>query len=227
MKLYIGLALLLGAAIPALAQSGMYLEAARIDLQDPRKPPDNQRIWLDAGRLRIEDESGKEIQIFKNRTLHLFDARRRRWVSLNPTNGATARAASTLAPASPALTAHPTSRVEAAAGLPCIIWEVLSQGQKSQELCVASVEAVPGGTELRQALLALGELPEDAELPGRNSQDPIVPFWRSTATVEGIPLVVYTFDAQGRLGTELRLTAIRSEPVPESAFELSGRGQQE
>ena len=225
MKLYIGLALLLGAAIPALAQSGMYLEAARIDLQDPRKPPDNQRIWLDAGRLRIEDETGKEIQIFKNRTLHVFDARRRRWVALS--SGATAQTASTLAPGSPALTAHATSRVESAAGLPCTIWEVLSEGLKSQELCVASVEAVPGGTELRQTLLALGDLPDDAVIPGRNPQDPIVPFWRTAVTVEGIPLVVYTFDAQGRPGTELRLTAIRSEPVPASAFELSGRQPQE
>jgi hypothetical protein len=227
MKLYIGLALLLGAAIPALAQSGMYLEAARIDLQDPRKPPDNQRIWLDAGRLRIEDESGKQIQIFKNRTLHLFDARRRRWVSLSPASGATAQSVSTIAPASPALTAHSTSRVESAAGLSCTIWEVLSEGQKSQELCVASVEAVPGGTELRDTLLALGNLPDDAVIPGRNPQDPVVPFWRTAVTVEGIPLVVYTFDAQVRPGTELRLTAIRSEPVPASAFDVSGRQPQE
>jgi hypothetical protein len=225
MKLYTGVALLFGATLPTLAQSGMYLEAARIDLQNPRKPPDNQRIWFDAGRLRIEDESGNAIQIFKNRTLYVVEARRRGSVALSA-DAASADTPSTF-PGASVLTARPTSRVESTAGLSCTVWEVLSEGQKSQELCVAAAGAIPEGVELRQTLLALGGLPDEVNLPGRTLQDPVVPFWRTAGAVDGIPVVVYTFDAQGRPAAELRLTAIRIEPVPASAFDVpSGRLQQ-
>ncbi|HTX23382.1 MAG TPA: hypothetical protein VMD03_01890 [Steroidobacteraceae bacterium] len=227
-------------ACSAHAAAGTYVEASRTDLRAPLRSPENQKLWFDGGSFRLENESADAVEIFKNRTLYLITPPRKRYAaidesrlggrvsgsrtmpqaavvanaSLRPANGL--RAGSVPAPQR---MVRPTSRTESNGDETCSVWEVSVGGSKVQELCVIPVAAVPGGADILADMRQIGALVRDRGLDGSLGSS-VVQSWGDVDAVDGIPVISRTFDENGRAAVEIRITAMRSEPVPVTAFEI-------
>ena len=55
------------------ASAGAYLEMAQKDLDDAKAAPKINKLWADAGKLRLDMEEGKNSVIFKNETMYAVD----------------------------------------------------------------------------------------------------------------------------------------------------------
>ncbi|HTW37867.1 MAG TPA: hypothetical protein VMD49_04795 [Steroidobacteraceae bacterium] len=233
-----GVITVLAFSVPAAA--GTYIEASRTDLRDPLRALETQKMWFDGGSFRLEDERASAVEIFKGHTLYLVEPARRRFAAVDesrlealangsrPAGGPAATAAALRAAHGAASgasdasdrerVAHVTSRTETSDGETCTVWEITVGDEKVEELCVVPVAAVPGGAAILADMRNIGELIRARRL-GESLRSSAADSWDNLDAVDGIPLISRTFQA-GRAIVEFRITAVRSEPVPFTAFEI-------
>lgn len=226
-------------ALAAPAAAGTYIEASRTDLRDPLRSLETQKMWFDGGSFRLENERANAVEIFKDHTLYLVEPARRRFAAVDESRLDALRSGSHLARASataaalradpgaasdagdipdPDLVAHVTSRTESSDGQTCTVWEITVAGAKVEELCVVPVSAVPGGAAILADMRNIGELIRARRL-GESLGSSVAHSWDNLDAVDGIPIISRTFQA-GRAIVEFRITAVRSESVPFTAFEV-------
>ncbi len=224
----------------AQALAGSYLEASRTDLRDPLRSPETQKMWFDGDSFRLESARADAVEIFKDHSLYLVEPPRRRFAVIaesrldalasgSRAEGRAAVTAAALRPQAATLTraggtpdsqaaAQATSRTESSDGQTCTVWEITVGGEKVQELCVVPVSAVPGGAQILADMRTIGALIRERRL-GESLGSSIADSWAHLDAVEGIPIISRTFE-DGRAIVETRITAVRSEPVPFTAFEI-------
>jgi hypothetical protein len=228
----------------AHAVAGTYIEASRTDVRQPLRSPETQKMWFDAGSFRLENERADAVEIFKNQTLFLIEPPHRRYAAFDESRlhdaagtahvarQAVATAASLRqvqagaqagsrngADASDAeRSVRATSRTESSGGETCSVWEISIGGVKVQELCVVPVSSVPGGAEILADMRQIGALIRARGL-GASLGSSVAESWADLDGIDGIPIVSRTFE-NGRTAVAIRLTAVRSEPVPSNAFDV-------
>ena len=122
-------------------------------------------------------------------------------------------------PAPPPRVFKQTSRTEQVAGKPCTIWEVSESGAKVEEMCVAPMSTVNGGTEVLAALKDLGKMFEGlSQQMGGGTRDRMTQSWRELDQVKGFPVLTRDFE-NGKAKREQRLVTSRTEPVPAASFD--------
>jgi hypothetical protein len=226
-------------ACSAHAVAGTYMEASRADLRAPLRSPETQKLWFDGGSFRLESESADAVEIFKNRTLYLIAPPRKRYAAIDESrlgerlSGPSALRQAAVADASlrpgegsrsapvpaPQRVVRSTSRTESNGDETCSVWEVIVGGSKVQELCVIPVAAVPGGAAILADMRQIGALIRERGLD-ESLGSSVAQSWGDLDAVDGIPVVSRTFDDHGHAAVEIRLTAMRSEPVPATAFDI-------
>jgi hypothetical protein len=221
----------------AHAAAGTYIEASRTDLRDPLRSPEVQKMWFDGGSFRLESERADAVEIFKDGTLYLIEPLRRRYTEFDESrlqalsgspvqSAAAAQAAALRGPqpagsepdAPPPHTARATARTESSDGQTCTVWEITVGGEKVQELCVVPISAVRGGAAVLADMRQIGALVRDRRL-GQSLGSSTAESWADLDAVGGIPIISRTFD-NGHAIVEIRITAVRSEPVPFTAFDV-------
>ncbi len=193
----------------AHAAAGTYIEASWADLADPLRPPQTERMWFDAGNFRLESESGDAIEIFKDRTLYLVEPLRKRYAAFD---------AATLRLLGRPRVARETSRTESSGGRACTVWEITVEAVKVRELCVIPADSVPGGAQILADMRQIGEIIDEMSL-GETPQDSVADSWSDLDRVNGIPVLSRSFEG-GQVTVEIQVTAVRSDPVPFTAFEV-------
>jgi hypothetical protein len=119
----------------------------------------------------------------------------------------------------PERTFKPTSRTEQVAGKPCAVWEVSENGAKVEEMCVAPMNTVNGGSEVLAALKDLGKMVESiSQQMGGGLRDRMAQSWRELDQVKGFPVLTRDFE-NGKAKREQRLVTSRTEPVPAASFD--------
>jgi hypothetical protein len=212
----------------AHAAAGTYIEASRTDLRDPLRSPETQKMWFDGGSFRLESEHADAVEILKDHTLYLVEPPRRRFAAIDESRlsalaraprlaGRAAASAAALRPAA-GRAAHATSRTESSDGQICTVWEITVGGEKVQELCVVPASGVPGGPAILADMRTIGELIRERGL-GESLSSSVADSWGDLDAVGGIPIISRTFEG-GHAIVEVRITAVRSEPVPFTAFEI-------
>ncbi len=221
--------------LSAHAAAGTYIEASRTDLREPLRSPETQKMWFDGGSFRLENEHADAVEIFKNQTLFLIAPPQRRYAVLDPSrlhdllsgSHSVQRTSLHTAPSAPSdardapdeeRTAQMTSRTETSGGQTCSVWEIESGGIKVQELCVVPVSSVPGGAAILADMRQVGTLIRDKRLDGSLGSS-VAQSWADLDAVDGIPIISRTFES-GETAVEIRLTAVRSEQVPSTAFDI-------
>ena len=191
----------------ASAHAGTFVEASRTDLTNLLRSPQTQKLWFDAGQLRIEGEDpGEPVEIFKAHTLFVSQ----------PAHGQLARPAA--AGPDRALVAQQTTREESVAGQRCRIWEILAVAARLQELCVIPAASLPGGEDMLATMRAVGAALRAADAPPA-AHKTVAEAWIGLPQVDGIPVLARFFQGT-RAVTEIRLTGVRAEPIPFTAFDL-------
>jgi hypothetical protein len=225
------------------AAAGTYIEASRTDLRKPLRSPETQKMWFDDGSFRLEREQANAVEIFKNQTLFLIEPPHRRYAAFDESRlhglargadaahqavatAASLRAAPSGEPsrspdgADAERTVRATSRTESSGGATCSVWEISVGGVKVQELCVVPVSSVPGGAGILADMRQIGALIRDWGLSASLGSSVAESWaWADLDAVDGIPIVSRTFE-NGETAVEIRLTAVRSEPVPSTAFDV-------
>ncbi len=126
------------------------------------------------------------------------------------------------APPPPPRAFKQTSRTEQVAGKPCTIWEVSENGAKVEEMCVAPMNTVNGGSEVLAALKDLGKMFEGvSQQMGGAGRDRMTQSWRELDQVKGFPVLTRDFE-NGKAKREQRLVTSRSESVPAASFDPPG-----
>ena len=204
------------------ARAGIFVEASRTDLANLLRPPEVQRLWFDGGSLRIESERTDAVEIFKDETLYLLAPAQKRYTAVELARSATA--ATSLVPAAVQTpgdaSVRATSRVESVAGQSCRIWELWRDGSKEQELCIVPESALPEGTTLSTSMRAVGAAMAVAGTQAEGApRDSVAEAWVDLSRVDGIALLVRRFQS-GRPVLEVRITGLRAEPIPFTAFEI-------
>ncbi len=210
----------------AHAAAGTYVEASRTDLLNPLRPPVTQKMWFDGSRFRLENESGDAVEIFKDRTLYLLEPLRSRYAAFDvasldnrPSGSHIAGLARTSATTLPGTRiAHETSRAESSGGRACTVWEITVDGVKVQELCVIPASSVIGGDQIMADMRQVGELIEDEGLDD-TLRGSVARSWNDLDLVQGIPILSRSFE-NGQPAVEIQITAVRTEPVPFTAFDV-------
>ena len=222
------------------AAAGTYLEASRADLRDPLRALETQKMWFDGGSFRLENERADAVEIFKDHALYLLEPPRRRFAAVDESsldalaggrrsehlaaaNAATVRtgqggAAETVRAREAERAARLTSRTETSDGQTCTVWEITVGAEKVAELCVVPASAVPGGSEILADMRSVGSFVRASRL-GESLRSSVADSWANLDMVQGIPIISRTFQ-DGRASLEFRITAVRSEPVPFTAFEI-------
>ncbi len=226
----------------AHAAAGTYIEASRTDLRDPLRPPETQKMWFDGGSFRLENESGDAVEILKGGTLYLVEPLRRRYAAfdaaaldglpggpgdahpaeakaatLRPDRGSAAASGANAALAGSRV-ARETSRTESSGGRACTVWEITVDGVKVRELCVIPADSVPGGAQILADMRQIGELIGERGL-GETLQGSVAHSWTDLGLVDGIPILSRSF-VSGHAAVEIQITAVRTEPVPFTAFDV-------
>lgn len=110
-----------------------------------------------------------------------------------------------------------SGRTETVAGIKCTVWEAFEDGQKEEELCAAPAGSVPGGDDVIRTFRDISTMMSSfTEKLGTHAAD--TP-WRDMETINGVPILTRDFD-DGKATSETRLTVVRKESVPASAFEV-------
>lgn len=241
MNIRIAPAVIAALVCSAHAAAGTYIEASRTDLLSPLRPPETQKMWFDGGSFRLENELGDAVEIFKDRTLYLVEPLRRRYTAFDATSldqaPSEAREAHPAAAKAAALrpnevsaanrggeaapgsrVARETSRTESSGGRTCTVWEIAVDGVKVQELCVIPAVSVPGGAQILADMRHVGELIDDLGL-GETLRGSVAHSWGDLGLVNGIPILSRSFE-NGHATVEIQITAVRTEPVPFTAFEV-------
>ncbi|HTV51681.1 MAG TPA: hypothetical protein VME21_10845 [Steroidobacteraceae bacterium] len=231
------------------ARAGTFVEFSRTDLVNLLRAPETQKLWFDAGQLRIENERADAVEIFKDETLYLIEPQQKRYTVLEggragggasftladaataPTPGASPRAAATAVLANFGRSSEaaapggigglePTARTETVDGRTCRIFELGRDGEKEQEWCVVAASALPDGAELQSTMRAVGmRLARALEHLSGASREGIAGCWVGLQAIDGVPLLTRLFQG-GHAVVEFRLTGLRVEPVPVTAFEI-------
>jgi hypothetical protein len=206
-------ALLLLACVSARA--GTFVEFSRTDLVALQRAPETQKLWIDQGQLRIENERADAVEIFKDETLYLIEPAQKRYTVLD--GGSVAAGASfALADAATA----PTARTETVAGQTCRVWELTRGGEKEQEWCIVAAGALADGSELQSTMRAVGiRLAQALEHLSGAGRDSVAVSWVGLKSIEGVPLLARVFQG-GRAVVEFRLTGLRVESIPVTAFDI-------
>lgn len=122
------------------------------------------------------------------------------------------------APAVPRTQYRRTARSESAAGIACTVWEGLEGGRKTDEVCVAPVARVPGGTEMLAAMRQMGEnMKKLNDALGMNFGDAVDEAWAQVNTLGGIPIIQREYEG-GRLTSSAVLKSMRAMNVPAASF---------
>lgn len=110
-----------------------------------------------------------------------------------------------------------TGRTETVAGIKCTIWEVMEDERKEQELCAASAGSVPGGEEVIKTFREIASMMQSFtdKLGSRLGETP----WHDMETINGVPILTRDF-SEGKATSEMRLTVVRKESVPDSSFNV-------
>ncbi len=205
----------------AHAAAGTYVEASRTDLMNPLQPPVTQKMWFDGGSFRLENESGDAVEIFKERTLYLLQPLRRLYTAFDAAtlDRVLSEATPGMHVAQPGVrVAHETSRTESSGGRTCTVWEITVEGVKVQELCVIPASSVVGGDQIMADMRQVGALIEDEGLDA-TLQGSVARSWNDLDLVQGIPILSRSFE-NGQPAVEIQVTAMRTEPVPFTAFDV-------
>ncbi len=114
-------------------------------------------------------------------------------------------------------TIRPTGRTDKVGGVPCHEVEVLRDGEKRREVCVADWTAAGVTKEDLAALRDLNEFEDDTvgTVGGRAQDDALELF----EMLDGLPVRVRTFRA-GQPRTELRVVKVAREAIAPSLFEV-------
>jgi hypothetical protein len=113
-----------------------------------------------------------------------------------------------------------TGRTETVSGFKCAVWEVALDGVKDQEVCATSPGSLPGGPEVLKTMREMGEMLKGlTEGLGSMARRTAADAWSDLAKINGVPILTRDFEG-GKATSETRLTAIRSESVPASMFEV-------
>ncbi len=238
------LALALGCSA---AYGGVYLESTSTG--ENKATPKVAHMWFDGGRMRSESADGT-VAIFKDRTMYtldpatksyrvideatvtrlsggMADARKQmeeRMANMTPEQRAMvekmmARAGGA-APGAPAAkrVLKNTGRAEKAAGISCTVWEATVDGVKDEELCAA--KSFPGGDEVTKTFKEIGAMLKGfTEQMSKGSRSGATQPWRDMETLNGVPIIQRDFE-NGKVTSETRLTAARTQPVPGAQFEV-------
>ena len=129
--------------------------------------------------------------------------------------------------AAPAAAAAPlphftrTSRTQTIVGIPCQIWEASDGGAKSDEVCVAAKNAVPGAGQVFAALQKFGNAMTKmtSSLGFGGGKHGLQDAWRSLEQMDGIPLAHRGYEA-GRVTTEMQVTSVRAVSLPPATFDV-------
>jgi uncharacterized protein DUF4412 len=117
----------------------------------------------------------------------------------------------------PERTVKNTGRTETVAGIKCTIWEATVNGKKEEELCAAPAAAMPGGDEIMKTFRDIATMLSSftQSFGGSGDNQP----WRDMEKINGVPILTRDFN-DGKVETEMRLTAVRKESVPGASFEV-------
>jgi hypothetical protein len=224
------IALTIAAAIPISAFAGTYLESTAANKMSPQAPPRAMKMWVGDGRVRIEMMDGQQVQIFKDKAFYMLNVAAKSYSKLDkaslealtrknnesiqamlpPDQRGKAKQSST-----PKVerTVKPTGRTESSAlGQPCKVWEVLVNGNKTQELCVVEVSTIANGKEM----IATMQQVTDA-FKGTPAGTGMMEVWQDVKTMNGFPVITRMY-MNGKLFQEVKTTAVRAAATPDSLF---------
>jgi hypothetical protein len=211
----------------AHAHAGVYVEASRADLQSPLQAPQTQKMWFDDGKFRLENERGDAVQIYEDGMLYLVEPHLGHAGALESAGRVMRSESLTEATVTAAADRRvsETARQETVGDLRCRIWEVSAGGMKVGELCIAAPGSLPGGEQLLPTMRQLSEFADRcAQSTERAARESVIALWTSLGATNGIPLLARSF-LDGQPLVEVRLTAVRADSVPVTAFELPAGGR--
>lgn len=111
-----------------------------------------------------------------------------------------------------------TGRTEKTAGISCTVWEATVDGRKEEELCAA--KSFPGGDEVAKTFKEIGEMLKGfTDQMSQMSRNGATQPWRDMQTINGVPIIQRDFE-NGKVTSETRLTAARTQSVPGAQFEV-------
>jgi hypothetical protein len=222
-------------AVPSIAGAGTYVESVATNHLTPKAQPQAMKMWAGNGRFRMEMQGGQVVQIFRDQAFYTLNAAGKSYTKLDKAaldamtqkaNEANKSLEAMLPPdqqakrkqtAKPQIdrSVKPTGRTETAAiGQSCKVWEVFTNGTKTQELCVVEVAKLPNGKELMATMQQVGEA-----FKGTAASAGMAEVWRDVETMNGYPVITRMY-LNGKLFQEVKATAIRAENTPESMFAI-------
>lgn len=222
--------------LPAL-QAGTLLSSEITDHRDNSVV--HTDLKADAGRLRMDslNRKGKtNTVIFKDHSLYLVNNEQKTYSVVD--QAAMQSMADTVASIPPAQramleklmgskhtpVARPqfkhTSRKEVVVGIRCDIWEGVTEGKKTDEVCVAPTNAIAGMADAFASLRAFGESMLKMTqglgfLKKSVTQNP----WANVDKLNGIPLAQRRFDGD-TIVEDMKVTKVTTAAVPASTFEM-------
>jgi hypothetical protein len=229
------IALVAAATIPSLAAAGTYVESVATNHMTPQAPPNTMKMYAGNGRFRMEMQNGQVVQIFRDQAFYTLNAAGKSYTKLDKAaldamtqqaNEATKSLEALLPPDQQAKkkqspkpqidrSLKPTTRTEAAAvGQTCKVWEVFTNGTKTQELCVVEVAKLPNGKELIATMQTVGEA-----FKGTAASAGMSEIWQDVKTMNGYPVITRMY-LNGKLFQEVKTTSMRAADTPESLFTI-------
>jgi hypothetical protein len=240
-------AALAGLLMSAAAHGGVYLESTDKDLAG-KEAPAVTRMWVDGGRMRTErteQDGTAQVVIFRDQAMYTLDAKSKTYHMIDKATAerlgaqlADARKKMEASMASmppeqrarveemmgamgggkaPQRTVKSTGRTETIAGIKCTVWEAHENGKKKQELCAAGPAAMPGGDDLMKTFRQISTMfSAFTQSLGQGTDN--AP-WNDMEKLNGVPILTREFD-EGQASMEMRLTSVRSQPVPAASFEV-------
>jgi hypothetical protein len=211
------------------ASAGTYVESAVTNSMTPQPTPTAAKMWFDGSRFRLEMAQGKQVQIFKDRTIYSLDVGAKTYSKIDKASldammqkakKATDDLQALMPPEArkkeqpkPAMdrAVKATGRTETGLGQSCKVWEVLVNGAKVQEMCVVDVNALPNGKEYLQTMQQMSDSFKGSPGAGDGAADVL--------KMNGIPVIQRMF-MNGKLFQEVKTTVFRAAPTNPDMFAI-------
>ncbi len=227
-------ALIAIAAIPSFASAGTYVESVATNHMTPNAQSHTMKMWAGNGRFRMEMQGGV-VQIFRDQAFYMLNAAGKSYTKLDKAaldtmtqqaHEANKSLEALLPPdqqGKKKQTAKPqiersvkaTGRTEnAAIGQTCKVWEVFTNGAKTQEMCVVEVANLPNGKDLIATMQQVGEA-----FQGTAASAGMADIWQDVKAMNGFPVITRMY-LNGKLFQEVKTTAVRAADTPEALFTI-------
>ncbi|MEO7773816.1 MAG: hypothetical protein ABIT36_11265 [Steroidobacteraceae bacterium] len=237
---------LLGFSSVSLA--GVVMQMEHRDLDGPTEKPDSHVFYFQNGAFRQEEIGDGNFNVFRNQAMYTIDTKNRSYRKVDKAQmdklgeqlgglrskleaqmknmPAEQRAAMEQAMGKigvgtkkePVITVRDTGRNETAAGIGCRVWELLTDGSKQSEVCLAAPGSIPEGAEIVKSMREIGSFVGGlaATFGGKTATG----LWKQLQMLNGVPVITREFGSNGKAESEQRAVSVKSSVLPASLFEV-------